>query len=46
MRRKSNTACEDAAIAATGIVHRVAVVTRNVGHVEAFSVPPHGPFKA
>ena len=31
MHRKSDTLAEDAMIAATAIVHRLTVVTRNVG---------------
>lgn len=44
MHRKSNTLSEDAMIAATAIVHRLTVVTRNVRDFEALGLTPINPF--
>lgn len=44
MHRQSNTVYEDAMIAACAIVHKLTVVTRNVGDFERFEVPVFNPF--
>lgn len=45
MHRKSDALYEDAMIAATAIVHKPTVVTRNVGDFERFDVKIVNPFK-
>lgn len=45
MHRKSDTLADDARIAATAIVHDLAVVTRNVRDFQPFDVPILNPFK-
>lgn len=45
MHRKSDTLTTDALIAATAIVHRLVVVTRNVRDFEPFGVPTLDPFQ-
>lgn len=44
MHRRSDTLIEDAIIAATAIVHRKTVVTRNVGDFAALGVETFDPF--
>jgi len=44
MHRQSNTVYEDAMIAATALVHKLIVVTRNVGDFERFNVELMNPF--
>lgn len=44
MHRQSDTVYEDAMIAATAIVHKLTVVTRNVRDFERFNVPLYNPF--
>ena len=44
MHRRSDTITEDAMIAATAIVHRLAVATRNVRDFEPLGVELHNPF--
>ncbi len=44
MHRQSNTVYEDAMIAATAIVHKLTVVTRNTRDFERFNVPLLNPF--
>ena len=45
MHRRSNTVYEDAMIAATALVHKLTVVTRNVRDFERFQVPLFNPFE-
>ena len=45
MRRRSATITEDAMIAATAIVHRLTVVTRNVRDFDQFGVELLNPFE-
>ncbi len=45
MRRWSSTVDEDAMIAATALVHRLTVVTRNVRDFSRFGVPVLNPFE-
>ncbi len=45
MHRRSNTAFDDAMIAATAKVHGLTVVTRNVSDFEAFGVALINPFE-
>ena len=44
MHRQSDTLYEDAMIAAIATVHRLTVVTRNVGDFSRFDVPLFNPF--
>lgn len=44
MHRQSNTVYEDAMIAATALVHKLTVATRNVRDFERFQVPVFNPF--
>ena len=44
MHRQSDTVYEDAMIAASAIVHKLTVVTRNVRDFERFNVPLYNPF--
>ena len=44
MHRQSNTVYEDAMIAASAIVHKLTVVTRNTRDFERFNVPLFNPF--
>jgi len=44
MHRQSNTVYEDAMIAATAIVHKLTVATRNVRDFDRFQVPIFNPF--
>ena len=44
MHRQSDTVYEDAMIAASAIVHRLTVITRNVRDFERFNVPLFNPF--
>ena len=46
MHGKSDTAVEDAMIAATAKLHGLTVVTRNTADFKAFGVPLLNPFKA
>lgn len=46
MHRRSDTQYEDAMIAATGQVHSLTVVTRNVADFKAFGVQILNPFKS
>jgi len=46
MHRKSDTLLEDAMIAATAILHKLTVVTRNVKDFEHFGVPILNPFRS
>ena len=45
MHRQSNTVYEDAMIAATALVHKLTVVTRNVADFKRFGVPMLNPFR-
>ena len=45
MHRQSNTSYEDAMIAACALVHKLTVVTRNVGDFARFQVPLFNPFE-
>ncbi|MDZ4254701.1 MAG: hypothetical protein U1A72_19190 [Sulfuritalea sp.] len=45
MHRQSDTVYEDAMIAATALVHKLTVVTRNVGDFKRFGVPMLNPFR-
>ena len=45
MHRKSDTVYEDAMIAATALVRKLTVVTRNVGDFKRFGVPVLNPFR-
>ena len=45
MHRQSDTLYDDAILAATAIVHRLTVVTRNVADFKPFEVPILNPFK-
>lgn len=45
MHRKSDTLYEDAMIAATAMVHRLTVVTRNVADFHSFGVEVLNPFE-
>lgn len=44
MHRQSNTVYEDAMIAASALVHKLTVVTRNVRDFDRFQVPVFNPF--
>ena len=44
--RRSGTLIEDAMIAATAVVHRLMVVTRNVRDFEQFGVPVLNPLES
>ena len=44
MHRQSNTVYEDAMIAASALVHKLTVVTRNVRDFKRFHVPLLNPF--
>jgi len=44
MHRQSDTVYEDAMIAATAMVNKLTVVTRNVRDFERFNVPLYNPF--
>ena len=46
MHRRSDTITEDAMIAATAIVHRLTVVTRNVRDFTQFGVELQNPFQS
>ena len=45
MHRKSDTCYEDAMIAATAVVHKLTVVTRNIGDFADFNVTLLNPFE-
>ena len=44
MHRRSDTLSSDALIAATAVVHRLTVVTRNIRDFEPFGIPTLDPF--
>lgn len=44
MHRQSNTVYEDAMIAASAMVHKLTVVTRNIRDFKRFNVPLFNPF--
>ena len=44
MHRQSDTVYEDAMIAASALVHKLTVVTRNIRDFEPFQVPVFNPF--
>ena len=44
MHHQSNTLMQDALIAAVANVHRLTVVTRNIGDFQQLGVPTHNPF--
>jgi predicted nucleic acid-binding protein len=44
MHRQSDTVYEDAMIAASALVHKLTVVTRNIRDFERFQVPVFNPF--
>jgi predicted nucleic acid-binding protein len=45
MHRQSDTVYDDAMIAATALVHKLTVVTRNVADFKRFGVPMLNPFR-
>ena len=45
MHRQTDTVYEDAMIAATALVHKLTVVTRNAGDFKRFGVPMLNPFR-
>jgi predicted nucleic acid-binding protein len=45
MHRQSDTVYEDAMIAASALVHKLTVVTRNTGDFKRFGVPMLNPFR-
>ena len=46
MHRRSDALTEDAMIAATAIVHRLTVITRNVSDFDQLGVEVHNPFES